>query len=518
MRGLAPFAAAGRSVAAAARRAPVELGIGLLVFGCCAFFFQGGGWNQNSHFATTVALVEHGSVILDDVRASTGDLARVDGHVVSNKAIGTSLIAVPAYLVAKTLTLGITNPGDATILCAYVTTILTSGLALALLAVVLYRLLRRRLPPTDACLLAVAAALATPLFPNSTMIASHPLVALAALSSFALLDQPRAREPDAAVRLFLAGVCAALPLTMEYLTAVIVVPLSVYGWWRARPHRRALWFGLGVGLVALVPLTHHTLVFGHPLSTGYASLVNPGFAAAQATGWHGFDGLSLWRLYHLTFGPTRGFFLLSPFLLAGVPGFVRLARQRGSRAYGLVAAAIAIGVLLAVASFVHWHSGSASGSRYALLFVTFSIVGVAAQMPRHRVWILLGMGLGLTFMVIGTAVTAIPPPPPEHGAMPSVLGWWWERFAAGNLASWQEAILVSEGGATGEPTLPFAFNLGQLMGLPGLWSLAPLVVFGAGMSAVLRGQLRRASGALPSRASPAPATAAGPGAETRGRG
>jgi hypothetical protein len=486
-------------------RFAVEIAVAATVFGCCAYFFQGGGWNQNSHYATTVALVERGTVLLDDVRASTGDLSSVGEHVTSNKAIGTSLAAIPAFLVAKVVTLPFANRGNQIIVQAYVTSLFTAGSALTALAVLLYHLLRRRLDAADAALVALATCLATPLFPNSTMLTSHPLVSLAAVGAFALLSRVEGLSVAPGAPLLVgAGVLAALPTTMEYLTALILLPFGLYALAIVRPRRRVLWFGLGVVLVALIPLTHHTLTFGHPFKTGYASLVTPAFAQAHNQGWYGFDGFSLVRLYQLTFGPARGFFLLSPFLLAGLPGVIRLVRDRSTRLTGLVTGGVAWLVLLTVASFIHWHSGSATGSRYALLFVTFSTFGVAAMMPRHRGWILAGMVLGFAFMLLGTSVTAIPPPPPERGELPNVIAWWWERFSAGNLASWQQAVLVETGTGAGSPTLPFAFNLGQLIGFSGLAALVPLGLYLGGMAWLLNRALSRARLVSPSSSSLAP--------------
>ena len=480
-------------------RYPVEVTVAAIVFGCTAFFFQGGGWNQNSHYATTVALVERGTLYLDAYRDSTGDLSATGDHVASNKAIGTSIVAVPGYLLAKLLTWPMSNRGDLIIVRAYLTSLFCSGVALAALAVALYRVLRRRLAMTDAALVALSTALATPLWPNSTMLTSHALASFFAVAAFAVLSGAEERGPAPRLGLLVAaGALAALPATVEYLTGLILIPLGLYALWLARPRWRVVWFGLGVAGVALVPLAHHALLFGDPFTTGYASMVTPAFRAAHGRGWYGFDGLSLSRLYELTFGSARGAFFLSPFLLAGVPGLVRLVRDYRTRTQGLVAAGVAWLVLLMVASFTHWHSGSATGSRYALLFVTFSAFGVGALMTRYRGWILVGMALGFAFMVLATSVTAIPPTPPDRGELVNVVSWWWERFAAGKLASWQQPILVEAGVGTGQPTLPFAFNLGQLLGLRGIASLLPLGCYLGITAWMLRRAVARAQHALPS--------------------
>ena len=44
------------------------------------------------------------------------------------------------------------------------------------------------------------------------------------------------------------------------------------------------------------------------------------------------------------------------------------------------------------------------------------------------------------------------------------------------MSSWQQAIVIDSEIGDGKPTLPYAFNLGLLVGLPGRWSLIPYLV------------------------------------------
>ncbi len=504
----------------------VELLLAGTVFFCCAYFFQGGGWNQNAFYATTVAIVDDGTVYLDDYRKSTGDLSwagprtgdpsragprtgdpsragprtgdpsragpRAGRHVASAKAITTSLLAIPAYLVACLTTAAVDNPGNRIILKAYLTTTLTAGLALALFALLLFHVLGRRLVTSDAAWLTLAICLATPLFPNSTMLTSHPIAALAALGAYALLETPRLRgEAPSARTLLFAGLAAGGAVAAEYLLVVLLLPLGAYALWQCRGHWRRLgWFAGGVACVALVPVLHHSLLYGHPLHTGYASLVNSKFALRANQGFMGFVGFNLGSLFELTLGQIRGFFFLSPLLAAVVPGVIRAVREPTTRPEGLVCGSIAWGVLLLVACLVYWHSGSAVGSRYALVFIPFAAITIAGLVRDYRRWLQAGAAVGFVIMLIATSVTAIPPPP---GRPPyeNVITWLWERFSVGNLASWQQAIIVHRESGTGDPTLPFSFNLGQLLGLPGLWALLPWAVGFGMLIAALIYNLRR---------------------------
>src|SRR5579863_1122233 len=79
----------------------------LLIFGVIffsyAYFYEGGGWNQNSRFDLVRAVVEQGTLRIDDYQENTGDKAFANGHYYSDKAPGLALLAVPVALVARPL-------------------------------------------------------------------------------------------------------------------------------------------------------------------------------------------------------------------------------------------------------------------------------------------------------------------------------------------------------------------------------------------------------------------------------
>src|SRR4051812_29157832 len=79
------------------RRAAAAIGSGLLV--AYAYFYQAGGWNQNSRFALVRAILQYGTLRIDDTMRFdgarvTGDVARYRGHFYSDKAPGAALVAI----------------------------------------------------------------------------------------------------------------------------------------------------------------------------------------------------------------------------------------------------------------------------------------------------------------------------------------------------------------------------------------------------------------------------------------
>src|SRR6516164_3054864 len=61
-----------------------------------AYFYEGGGWNQNTRFDLVRAVVEDRTVRIDVYHENTLDKSHVGTHYYMDKAPGASLVAVPA--------------------------------------------------------------------------------------------------------------------------------------------------------------------------------------------------------------------------------------------------------------------------------------------------------------------------------------------------------------------------------------------------------------------------------------
>ena len=97
-----------------------------------AYFYQGGGWNQNTRFALVRAIVDEHTLRIDrtafwDGQIVTGDFARHDGHLHSDKAPGLALAAVPVVALAEPFVGAPASRRGITIL-SYVATLVTAAL------------------------------------------------------------------------------------------------------------------------------------------------------------------------------------------------------------------------------------------------------------------------------------------------------------------------------------------------------------------------------------------------------
>src|SRR2546425_11821837 len=75
--------------------------IAVVLFVSFAYFYQGGGWNQNSRFVLVRSLIEQGTLRIDSYHENTGDKALYQGHYYSHKGPGLSLLAVPPLAAMK---------------------------------------------------------------------------------------------------------------------------------------------------------------------------------------------------------------------------------------------------------------------------------------------------------------------------------------------------------------------------------------------------------------------------------
>ena len=441
-------------------RRRVSVPLFALVFGTYAYFYQAGGWNQNSRFDLTRAIVEQGTLSIDAFQENTGDKALRDGHWYTDKAPGLSLLAVPAYALVHAVRAGAVVAGS------YLGTVCAVALPSALAALQLFALGRLiGLSAAWSAALTLAYALGTLALPYSTIFYGHQLSAALGLSAFALVWRRRAP--------MLAGLLLGLAVAVDYTSVVLVIAVMGYAVVKLRA-RGVLWLIAGGVPIALALGAYHAAAFGHPLALPYEFVLQE----HRRMGW--FMGIAAPDprvMGALLVGPYRGLFFGSPWLVAGIPGLAVLAR-RGFRAEAITCGGIVLAYLLLNAGLVDWHGGWAMGPRYLIPAVPFLAVGAMglvlawpAGTPARRM--LAGVGgaavaVSFALMLMGTAVR---PDVPLTIARPFtqfvIPSFWHGRVARSNHA-------IDGEGVSG---VRAAWNLGHLVGLDRLPTLLPLAAW-----------------------------------------
>ena len=238
------------------RRKPL-LFFALILF-TFSYFYQGGGFNQNSTVGEIRQLVEHGTVNITNWRPVTGDVSEYRGQVYSNKSPSMLFVAAPAYYVffGAAKALRIDPSGAAYQLCAsHFITIVCAGLWGALLALLLVQLLPRLLPGVrteEAYLLAYGLTLGSFVFPYSGAAFVHNFETFWVVATFYLLvnglGHASPRRSSIALGLAVGIMVLANPIT------ALLVPVAYVCYWQQHKSLTSTFVSAAVSAAAIVPL------------------------------------------------------------------------------------------------------------------------------------------------------------------------------------------------------------------------------------------------------------------------
>ena len=471
-------------------RAALVLAIALLF--SYAYYYQAGGWNQNSRFALVRAILERHTLQIDAYQLHTGDRAIWRGHYYSDKAPGTSLLALAPVQAARVVSrwAGI-DPGSFPGIAwtSYVAAVVTSGLFTLIAALCVFGLsLRWGATLAGALFAATAYGLASPAWAYATLFIGHAQAAGCLMTAFAAADALGARPSKGERRAHqgalaaVVGVSGGWAVVTEYQAAIPAIFIGLVALNRVRRDNRrdrARVVGaiaLGVVITAVPLLVYNALAFDSPFHFGYSS--EEGFKELQ-TGFFGITYPKPSTIVELLIGSYRGLLPLSPLMALTPIGLSRLAR-RGRMAPALVAGGIGAYYLLLNASYFFWEGGWFYGPRQLSPSLPFLALGLAPLWDltpvRHGLRTVLVGGLIWGVAVTLVAVSTTPQPPSSVRA--PVRELLWPAFRDGDLSLNHQTFV--HGGADASRlrggTLPHAaWNLGEVAGLHGLPSLLPLV-------------------------------------------
>jgi hypothetical protein len=521
-----------------ASRRRIDWIVFVLLLGSYAYFFQGGGWNQNSRFDQVRAIVESGRLSINDhmlYRGVTGpdgrrQLKRIPlapgtplndvgtltntedvvqagrtGLHYPNKPPGAVFLALPGYLVIHAAeSAADLDPDDWRVMTLnhYVATLFSVGLIGALGGLLLLRTSRELLPELPEWTHAASAlscGLGTLMLPYSTMLFDHVAAAVSLLASFYCLTRAGGdglADSRRSAYLLLAGAAAGMSVVVNYVTAGVVLLLAIYAVRTCGFRPRTALFLLGGLPFALALAGYHTVCFGSPIATANQLSVEGFRLEGKALGSFGLPqpGAAL----KLLFGTRRGLFLTSPVLLFALGGAVgALRRRRTVWAAGF--SLLVFGFYLVMnSSFEHWHAGYALGPRYltpALPLLGLWLALAFAKLPRAALAV---AAISVLILLLATAVDA---QPPTFSGNPLV-DHHWPLVSRGAVT---HAEITIEGPVSANPigtwegwyyrVFPIgspqarwsSFNLGELLWPRSLLSLLPLAAFlGLGILALTR--------------------------------
>jgi hypothetical protein len=454
----------------------------LLLMGVYSYFYQAGGWNQNSRFDLVRAVVEQGTFVIDRYQHNTGDDSVRDGHYYCDKAPGASALCVPVYWLTYRLS-GAPDPVSSNWLAwaVWIAIVLAIGTPSAMAATFLARLaVRFGLSVPAAYGLALLAGLGTMMLPYSTLLYGNQLAGSLMTIALALLVEIRQGVSATPRRMLIVGALLGYAAATEYPAVLIGGPIALYGW-HVAGWRNSRFAVIGGSIPMVLLLAYHWVSFGSPFAFPYDYSVWP----TPHTGW--FMGIGVPRsdaLSNVLFGAYRGLFNTTPWLLAAVPGAVVLLRKHRIEAIVCIWAVLAF--LWLNSSIPPWDGGWAAGPRYLVPMLPFlSLLAGSVflrerpeQQPAQRSS--LHLVANVLFMVLAVfsvanmfAVTAVKPEISTAEKRPYAQ-MVWPNFRAGELAISTQSIDMIDN----PPDAPRqAWNLGMKMGLRGHASLLPLYLW-----------------------------------------
>lgn len=457
--------------------------LSLVLFFSFTYFYEGGGWNQNSRFDLLRAIVERHTLQIDAYHENTQDKAHFQGHYYSDKAPGLVLLAVPFAMIARpVLRTARVNPESARgeIALSYIASAGAVALPSALAGVCLFFLgVRFGSGSSGAAFGTLVMCLGTPLWAYASLFWAHALVGACLVFAFAAalkLRETKSVRADFSWALTV-GLAAGWATVTEYPAAPASAMLAFLAlsqaWARGRAARWRVLAGvsLGAGICVMVLLAYLHAAFG-AFRPSYSYYDPNSFSFMQHQGYLGLTYPHPDRLLKILFGCSRGLLFASPVLVAAPFGLWWLWKEKVYSAAALVAGAIVAYYFLFNASFYWWKAGLSFGPRYAGASIPILCIGLPVAWQRATPMcrrVLVGLALCSVFMALTVVSTTSQLSMQDRCP---IVHSTWPAFWSEHMAINRESMLtVAEVGSSREYG---AFNLGQVIGLRGLASLIPL--------------------------------------------
>jgi len=405
---------------------------------------------------------------------TTLDVSESGGHSYSNKAPGSSMLAVPIYAVVSAIA-GEPSLETSVWLCRVTTGVIPTLLFLLLL----HGFLARFTPDREIrTLVVIAYALGSMAMTYSVLYFSHQLSAICIATAWILtldvLDGKRGVRMMAC-----AGALAGLAPLVDYQAVFGGVPIAIYVVVRLRHDLPRLakvagYAALAAAVPVLVLLAYHDACFGSPWRTGYDASTS--FAVYHQQGFLGLTELRWTAFRGSLFAFDNGLVTLSPWLLMAIYGgneMLRRPRAPGDRGIAVTCIGVAVIYILFISALNFWRGGGAVGPRYitALLPFLLPLVTVHLDLLRGRPRVL---GALAASVLVGVVIYTL-----SSATFP-----YWPESLKNPLRDVTLHLLVDDLGAP---------HLGDVIGLHGTLGLVPYIALTLGLTgwAIYRVSSRR---------------------------
>jgi hypothetical protein len=388
-----------------------------------AFFTQWYGWNEQSHFSLTRAIVEEKRFEIDSFANQTGDRSFFNNHYYTDKTPGLSLLSTSIYYVWHSVyhnlfpkefieknsgddsfvsesigdvyLITYVNPGFFIFTSMILLTIFTSSLFASLTALLIYKISKYLVSNERySILITIAYAFGTITFVSSLHFMSHATGTFFAFLSFFLLFKSKMEKLKTRKFFFLAGIFIGLAVVLEYSIVLISVILLAYAF--TIDKNKSLLFFLAL-LIGIAPLfLYNFLIFGNPLDfavshidrqiyrTAYPEtriffssedyqekIMKSSFFPAEdlLKHFHLGSNPNFYIILRLLFYPYRGLFFYSPVLFLSLFGMMLMWKEYKKEVILILSVLILFLWFLSMRD--NWWGGYFFGNRYLIPTIPF---------------------------------------------------------------------------------------------------------------------------------------------------
>jgi hypothetical protein len=416
----------------------------ILFLFCSIFFFQIYPHfiftNEHSRLLLTSAIVDDQTVQIDKALQRYGDTqdkAIFNGHYYSDKAIGTSLLALPVYPAIKAIGMD----QDATNYLFWLKLIcvtLPSILFLIFITNFWEKIFNGRWNKPIAFIFAFG----TIAFPYSLQFISHHLTGIALFLSFYFAYTATNSIEASTKNVLYSGVFAGAAMLLEYPAFLQAGLIFLYCVSRLR--KRTLIFIAGTLPFLFLMLGYNYIIFQNPFDVTYKHMSDQIHLSQHSQGLVGFRMPDPAVFFAILFSASRGLFFFSPVLLFSIPGMYLLIRNPKFRIEGLLILLIVLSSLFFHSGMSNWDGGWSIGPRYLTPLLPFLMTAIAyfASTSMNETTLklnalfLLSSLISIFFVTIGTITFPFPAPDIPNPVFSLFIPLFISGAFSKNIAEW----------------------------------------------------------------------------------
>lgn len=439
------------------------------LFITCAYYFQGGFSNVNTRLDLALSLLLENTFSIDTFHRNTIDKVLIDSHFYSEKAPGVSYLI---YLVLFPLSFFISSEIvleniEMANFILYLSTVVVSGGSTTIAALFFYKILKLlKLSEKNASIITLFTFLGSMLLPYSTTLFSHQISANLIIISFYYYLKSRKNFRMIPLFFLIVSFIPFFEFTLTPVSMILLISFFI------RENLKDYVKYIPIILVPLICiLAHNYFSYGSVLSIGYDKLQGSPFETGMSRGFVGLSFPKVDVLIFLLFSFYKGFFIFNPICI--YPIFNINGVLKGDKYLTYPLFIIILILFLINSSYFYWQGGNCFGPRHLVPLIPVWMILFSKSYSKNNGILLFLFLLSFSINFVGTSVDVFLP---ERILNPIIFVF--EKFINGSISLNKNDFVTNfyDGNYTfqGVSVGSGAWNLGERMGLSGLWSIFSL--------------------------------------------